>query len=270
MVSANGWQFHCEIFGNGPDLVFVHGEIHGIEYWKHQIEEFSKHYRCLVYYRRGHSLTGAPAYGYSLTNQRRDLEALITHFDIRHPIIVSVAFGTTIAVDFALHNSKQVKGIVMVAWSELHEAMLYFDRWVKANKVVVNILETQSRKALIDYLRIEGGRSIYMVIPLNSPIREECIQMMASHPVEEYKRGMLELASSVPNLIGPFRKLTIPVLGVCGELDPFPDKPEVLDGMPGFREAKSIPGAGRFVQWEKPQELNAILREFFNECVETD
>ena len=44
-----------------------------------------------------------------------------------------------------------------------------------------------------------------------------------------------------------FRKLTIPVLGVCGDRDPYPDRPEVLRGMVGFREAPQIPGAARFV-----------------------
>jgi pimeloyl-ACP methyl ester carboxylesterase len=36
----------------------------------------------------------------------------------------------------------------------------------------------------------------------------------------------------------------------------------VLAGMKNFREALSIPGAGRFVHWEKPREFNAVVREF--------
>ena len=265
MVHANGWDFDCEIIGDGPDLVFVHGEIHGTEYWEHQIAEFSRDHRCFVYNRRGHSRTGAPGSGYSLDSQRNDLEALIAHFGIDRPVMVAVAFGTTIVADYAIRHPDDVRGLVLVAWSELHEAKLYFDRWVQASETVARILETEGREALVEYLRREGGRSIYMVIPLDSPIREKCIRMFANHPLEEYERGMLEFAKSVPDLIEPLCALEVPALGICGALDPFPDHPELLAAMPNFREAPPIEGASRFVQWEKPTEFNALLHAFLRD-----
>jgi len=266
MVRANGWDFHCEVIGQGPDLVFIHGEIHGIDYWEHQIADFSRDHRCLIYERRGHRRTGMPEFGFSLENQTRDLEALIAHFGVRDPVLVAVAFGTTLAAHYALRHPTGVRGIMMVAWSEMHEADLYLARWIRASDTVVRILETDGRDALLDFLRREAGRSVYMVVPLESPIREACIQMFGGHPVEEYRRGMLEFATSVPPLVAPFSQLTLPVLGVCGEHDPFPDKPEVLAAMKSFREAPAIRGAGRFIQWEKPDEFNALLRAFLTDC----
>ena len=266
MVQANGWTFDCEIVGEGPDLVFIHGEIHGTEYWEHQIAEFSKDHRCLVYYRRGHARTGAPGGGYALENQTRDLEALIAHFNISRPVMVAVAFGTTIVADYAIRHPDGVRGIVLVAWSELHEAKLYLDRWRQASVTVARILESDGREALVEFLRREGGRSIYLVIPVDSPIREPCIQMFANHPPEEYRRGMLEFATSVPEMIEPFSELEVPALGICGDRDPFPDKPELLAAMRNFREAPPIAGASRFVQWEKPDAFNAVVREFLSRC----
>lgn len=263
-VKVNGWSFDCEIQGQGPDIIFIHGEIHGTAYWSEQIKEFSQRHRCIVYHRRGHSKTGCPEYGYSLENQRRDLEGLIKHFKVTNPIIVALAFGTTIAVDYAIHHPAFVRGLVLVAWSELHDAREYFDRWKAASERVVNILETGGREALLNFLREEGGKSIYMVIPSNSPIREKCIRMFGSHPIDEYKRGMLEFATSVPNLIDSFSKLELPVIGINGELDPFPDQPERLADMLHFSEVPPISGAGRFVQWEKPADFNAVVRNFID------
>ena len=65
-VNANGCDFYYEQQGKGRDLVFIHGEIHGMEYWEHQVAEFSKDYRCLTYNRRGHAKTEWTEFGFSL------------------------------------------------------------------------------------------------------------------------------------------------------------------------------------------------------------
>ena len=114
-------------------------------------------------------------------------------------------------------------------------------------------------------LRADGGKRIYRVLPVESPVREKAIQMLASHPPAEYRHGMLEFGSSVPDLVPAFRALDLPVLGLCGSDDPYPDRPEVLAGMKNFREAPSIAGAGRFVHWERSREFNAVVRAFLRQ-----
>jgi len=151
---------------------------------------------------------------------------------------------------------------VLGAWSEMHDAFQYFERWERYSRQAAQVLEHQGRDALIALLREQGGKSIYKVIPVNSPVREKVIQMFAGHPLGEYQRGMLEFGMSVPDLVPEFTKLDLPVLGVCGDRDPYPDQPEVLRGMANFREAPRIPGAARFVHWEKPAEFNAAVRAF--------
>lgn len=262
IVRVNGCDFYYELQGQGPDLVFIHGEIHGLEYWEHQLPELARDHRCFAYNRRGHARTELTSYGFSLVNQTRDLAQLIEHFEIEQPVLIAVAFGTTIAANYAIEHQGRVKGMVLAAWSELHEAMAYFHRWEKYNAQAADVLETEGRDALISLLREQGGKTIYGVIPVDSPVREKVIRMFASHPLEEYRRGMLEFGSSVPDLVPALRELDLPVLGLCGADDPYPDRPEVLAGMRNFREAPAIAGAARFVHWEKPREFNAAVRAF--------
>jgi 3-oxoadipate enol-lactonase len=262
LIDANGCDFYYEMQGTGPDLVFIHGEIHGLEYWEHQFAEFATDHRCFAYNRRGHARTRWTGYGFSLTNQTRDLEQLIGRLGIARPVLVALAFGTTIAANYAIRNPDKVRGIVLGAWSELHDAFQYFERWEQYSLRAAQVLERDGREAFIDLLRREGGKTLYRVIPIDSPMREQVIQMFASHPLGEYQRGMLEFGLSVPDLVPEFAKLDIPALGVCGANDPYPDQPEVLRGMANFREAPPIPGAARFVHWEKPAEFNAAIRAF--------
>src|SRR5215471_15961428 len=262
MIHANGCDFYYEQRGHGRDLVFIHGEIHGMEYWDQQIADFSRDHRCLVYNRRGHAKTGWTDYGFSLHNQTRDLEQLIGRLGIVQPVFIALAFGTTIAANYAIRNPGRVRGIVLGAWSELHDAFQYFERWEQYSLRAAAVLDREGREAFIDLLRREGGKSIYKVIPVDSPVREQVIQMFAGHPLGEYQRGMLEFGLSVPNLVPPFKTLDIPVLGLCGADDPYPDQPEVMAGMANFREAPPISGAARFVNWEKPAAFNAAVRAF--------
>ncbi len=267
IVRVNGCDFRYELRGRGPGLVFIHGEIHGLDYWEHQIAEFSRDFQCLAYDRRGHGGSEMTPYGFSLVNQTRDLAHLLDHFQIERPVLVALAFGTTVAANFAIQYPDRVRGLVIAAWSELRDAMEYFSRWETSGRRAAEVLEREGREALVSLLRAEGGRTLFRVIPEASTMREKVIQLLASHPVEEYRRGMLELASSVPDLIPAFRALDIPVLGVYGTDDPFPDQPELLSGMKSFREAPPIEGGGRFLQWEQPQAFNRLVRQFLEQEV---
>ena len=104
-IQANGCNFYYELEGQGegkveskgPDLVFIHGEIHSLQYWEYQIPEFARAHRCFAYNRRGHAKTELTAYGFSLVNQTRDLASLIDRLGINEPVIIAVAFGAAAA-----------------------------------------------------------------------------------------------------------------------------------------------------------------------------
>lgn len=263
---ANGCDFRYELQGQGPDMVFIHGEIHGMDYWAPQMAEFSKDFRCLSYDRRGHAGTPATPFGYSVANQARDLRDLLDHFGMQRPIVVALAFGTTIAANFAIDHPDRVRGLVIAAWSEMHDARSYLERWEQSGRRAADAVDAGGREALVELLRAEGGDAMFKVIPpRGSPLREDVIQLLANHPADEYRRGMLEMASSVPVLIPRFQELDLPVLGLCGADDPFPDQPGQLAGMKRFQEAERIPGGGRFVHWEQPQAFNARVRQFIQE-----
>ena len=61
-ANVNQCEIYYELHGSGPDLVFVHGEDHGIEMFEHQVARFAEDHRCLVYDRRGHGKSQLPLY----------------------------------------------------------------------------------------------------------------------------------------------------------------------------------------------------------------
>ena len=260
-LEVNRCNFYYEESGSGPELVFIHGESHGIEYFEYQFQEFSKDHRCFMYYRRGHGKTEFTSYGYSLENQTRDLLMLLDALNMAHPVIVGVAFGNTVASNFAIKYPSRVKALVMESWLEIQgpDYPSGINIWPQKTPMLIRVYQKEGREGFVNYL-LREGKNVFQVVPSDTKIKEKFARMFANRPAEAYDK-MNEFGSSVPNLIGQFHQVKVPVLGICGQNDPYPDRPELLNDMPNFREV-FVPNAERFVHWEQPKEFNKILHEF--------
>jgi pimeloyl-ACP methyl ester carboxylesterase len=114
-------------------------------------------------------------------------------------------------------------------------------------------------QALIDHVERKRDRFL-PILPKDDAVRARVMRMMASHPAEHYLKAA-EFYTSMPDLVPALRAARCPVLGICGEDDPSPDRPELVGEAANFRE-EWIAGARRFSMLERPEEFNAVLRKF--------
>ena len=115
IADINGCKMYYEANGIGPDVVFIHGEDHGIEMFEQQVAHLCGNYRRVTYDRCGHGRSELPPYGYSLRNQMLDLAGLLDHLKVRQAVIVAVAMATTIAASYALEYPERVRGLVLAS-----------------------------------------------------------------------------------------------------------------------------------------------------------
>jgi 3-oxoadipate enol-lactonase len=264
--TVNDCDIYYETNGNGPDVVFIHGEDHGIEMFEHQVARFSEQYRCIAYDRRGHGRSQLPAYGYSLRNQMLDLAGLLDHLEIRHPVLLAVAMATTIATSYALEYPDRLRALVLASWYELDGYPLMERRrqkhavtFAQLHMKMYEILCDRGLQGLIDHMQKEG-EAFLPILPKSPEVRERVIRMMSSHSPEHYVKAA-EFYTSMPNLVPRLREIACPILGVCGDDDPSPDNPELLAGAKNFTEVW-IAGARRFSMLENPQAFNSALAHF--------
>ncbi len=264
---VNGTNLYYEIHGAGPDVVFVHGEDHGIEQFQDQIPYFARDYRCLTYYRRGHGKSESAPYGYSLWNQTLDLAGLLDALGIPHTAIVAVGMGNAVAVSFTLHFPARVRGLAMVAWYELDGYPLLEERRRKVHPLsfadlhlkMFEIRRDEGEKGLLNFIQRETD-SLFPIFPVAPSLRSRMAHMVAQHPDRHYLQA-LEHLTSVPNMVPEMDRIGCPVLGICGSDDPSPDRPELLAHLPNFKQAW-IEGARRFSLMERPEEFNRIAGSF--------
>lgn len=265
-ATVNGCNLYYELRGSGPDVVFIHGEDHGIEQFHDQIPHFEQQYRCLTYYRRGHGKSESAPYGYSLWNQTLDLAGLLDHLAITSTAIVGVGMGNAVAVSYALYRPERVTGAILAAWYEL-DGYPQLEQRRKAHRMsfadlhmkMFAISETMGEGALLEFIERETD-TLFPIFPTDPVLRSRMARMVASHPARHYVQA-LEHLTSVPNLVREMHRIKAPLLGICGTDDPSPDRPELLAHVPNFQQAW-IDGARRFTLMERPEEFNSIADRF--------
>jgi 3-oxoadipate enol-lactonase len=267
ITHVNNCDIYYELKGNGPDVVFIHGEDHGIEMLEEQVAHLSPDYRCITYYRRGHGRSQLTPYGYSLRAQMLDLAMLLDRIGVGRAVVVAVAMATTIAASYALEYPSRVRGLVLASWYELDGYPLMEDRrrqkhtmtFAELHMKMFEVARERGGDGLSDRMRQEGDAWL-PILPTKPEARERVIRMMSSHQPEHYVKAA-EFYTSMPNLVPRLNEITCPVLGICGEEDPSPDRPDRLAGISNFQQVW-IPGARRFTMIESPSAFNAVLRSF--------
>jgi 3-oxoadipate enol-lactonase len=265
---VNGTELYYELQGEGPAVVFIHGENHGIEMFDRQVAHFSTRYRCLTYYRRGHGRSASPPYGYSLWNQTLDLQGLLDGLGLGAVTLVAVAMSTPIAVAFTVRNQARVSGLVLASWYELDGYPELEKRrpartsFPALNMRMYDIRTNEGQAALEAYMQ-ETATAEFPILPDDPAQRSALIRMFTSHPPERYLHAA-EFYTSLPCLIPELQRVACSILGICGKDDPSPDRPELLGSMSNIRQAW-IDDARRFPVIEQPAAFNAILEEFLRE-----
>lgn len=268
MAQVNGTSLYYELHGDGPNIVFLHGENHGLHLFDAQVAAFSSRYRCLTYDRRGHGRSKSPAFGYSVWNQTLDLGGLLDALDLGRVTLVAVAMSTPIAVMYTVRNQHRVAGVALASWYELDGYPQLESRRSASTPFPVlsvrmdKIRRTQGQAALEAYMQ-ETAQSDFPILPDDPAQRWALIRMFTDHPPERYLHAA-EFYTSLPHLIPELRRVECPVLGICGSDDPSPDRPELLEDMPNFSQTW-IEGSRRFPTIERPAAFNEALERFLGE-----
>jgi pimeloyl-ACP methyl ester carboxylesterase len=121
--------------GNGPALLLIHGISSGKDIWLPIMSELSTHFTPVAIDLRGHGDSGKPAHGYLYGDYIGDLEHVLQHLSLEHPLIMGHSLGGLVTLWWAARHPDKAAALV-IEDSPLHSGEDFrdaFDNWIMLN-----------------------------------------------------------------------------------------------------------------------------------------
>jgi pimeloyl-ACP methyl ester carboxylesterase len=266
-----------------PALIFLHGFPESHRTWRHQLPAFADDHFCIAPDQRGYARSDKPegVESYAPDKPVADLIALADHFGIGRFTLVGHDWGGAIAWMAALQHPDRIERLVIL--NAPHP--LIFQR---------SVIDDPAQRAASQYIRAFRNPGIEqhverigigaffdnsfakhadpaLLAPEKAAYIDEWSQPGAMTAMLNWYRAsaiqvpeMDEAAPRPAFLDAPFPPVRMPTLVIWGMKDPalLPCQLSGLDALVPDLTIVRVEDAGHFVPWEKPDAVNAAMREW--------
>jgi pimeloyl-ACP methyl ester carboxylesterase len=145
-------EIYYETYGDGPPLLFC--SVTGLDHqaWRfHQIPEFSRDHRVIVFDYRGTGKSSKTVQKYSIEMFTEDAAALLDHMNVERAIVCGHSMGGVIAQFLAIEYPRKVKKLILASSGAAHPG---------AQGIPLGMCRDMVRKGFESYVRdhtIETG-----------------------------------------------------------------------------------------------------------------
>ncbi|MBR5370232.1 MAG: alpha/beta hydrolase [Bacilli bacterium] len=215
--------------GKGTPLVMLHGNGDCGEYFKNQIEYFSKNYRVITPDTRGHGKTPRGTAPFTMDQFAEDLNNFLEEHKLNNIILLGFSDGANIAIKFALKYQNKLKALILNGAD----------------------LNTKGVKRSVQ-IPIEIG---YRISKLFQNRSKE----------NKLKTEILGLMVNEPNIkVEELHKIKVPTLVMAGTKDLIKDKHSRLIKDNIKSSEISIIEGNHFIAKNNPSEYNKELEKYLN------
>jgi len=261
IIPVNEIDVYCEVEGQGPPLLLIHGLGSSSQIWEAQVRYFSERYRVIAYDLRGHGRSSKPAVPYNMQLFAEDATRLLGALDVPAAHIIGTSLGGMIAFELAVHYPQLLKSLVVVNSvpdMRVKSPRDYINLWQKT--LLLKMLSARDMGKFLSRRLLPG--------PERELVRQAFIERWAQNDKRAYQAAFQSVIGwSVDNCLGEIR---CPVLVVASEHDlwSLDEKRIYVAKIPVARLAV-IEGAHHAVTIERPEQFNQVLDEFLGALSES-
>ena len=253
----SGNRINYRVTGDGLPLVFLHGWGMSGEVWGMQ-EHLGQDYQLIMPDLRGHGLSSAPAAGYCFDDFAHDLVELFTALKLERAVVVGWSMGAQVLLQAIPLLKNGLAGAVLVSGTPRFTECEGYPHGLATSAVkgLAALVRRDSRKALAEF--IKG-----MFTADEAQLPDLQLQVPEQHAL---LASLTALAQSDLRPLLP--AVNLPVLLVHGTADTIclPSASRYMLGELPDARLEIMAGAGHAPFISRPDEFNALLRDFLESC----
>lgn len=265
--------FHVQ--GTGPPMVLLHGAWASHEWWKEQINDFSKEFKVYTPDLRGHGNSSDLEKATSVEDFSHDLHSLIISENIENPCLVGWSMGGFVAAQYCMDHPGEVKALILIASRAQKSPRMKVRVIYQYFRNLLNTLQVFSeprnyeprdhdaRLKINPWLRMEAKKT------LSGKASNELIDWVAWEMSKIPLGNYFQIGRSVWSW-GPGAKISAikaPTLIMVGDHDTVTSPVYSIFMAQHIKGAtlKILEGEGHYVALENPSLVNAIIRSFLQD-----
>jgi epoxide hydrolase 4 len=282
-------RLHYVTRGQGKPLLFLHGFPQFWFLWRRQLEDLGDDHAVFAPDMRGYNLSCHPpeVEAYRMRHLLRDVRELVERLELAPLTLVGHDWGGIVGWAFALKYPELLERLVIIdgpppfTWNrdlrespKQRDAVNYMLEFSKPSPVPEEMLAANGF-ALMDNLLLRiGGRGASLSDDERAVYHEAWSQPGALQGGLNYYRaarmGEQVAAGGVPEEYASkitSQIVTVPTLVIWGENDAalLPTLTRGLSEWVPKLRVEIVPGAGHWVPYERPDVVNALIREFVDQ-----
>lgn len=259
-----------------PVLLFVHGLANYAPVWRFQLEELSKHYRCIAIDLPGNGFSSSGKYPYTTFFYAECVRLFTEAMHLQNVILVGHSMGGQIGLMLALRYPHLFEHLILLAPAGIEnftpteqmmmQNLLSFGDFMYAD-------ESHLESTIRDSFEHHGGDSRILIDELKALLKNRSMQEWKTMCLASI-RGML--SDSMNRFLPQIEAKTLLLFGEKDRMIPNrmlhpQDSPKKIAqqgaGLIPACEMHVIPNAGHFVQIEKHVEVNELIRKWIHQSV---
>ena len=256
-------DIYYETYGEGIPFLFHSGTATDGEVWKrHQVPEFSRDHRVIIFDQRSTGKTRTRSPELSTKRLADDAAVLLQHLGAGNAIVLGHSMGGRVAQLLALDHPDKVGKLILASTGASFPA-----RGIPV-QMCVELVEKGYERYLREHSLEVGFTPEF--IAANRDVVEEFLAVRLANPppLEDFLR--LVIARQETDTSGRLKDIRVPTLVTVGDAEGHPDasgishvsSSEVLArGIPGASFVV-IPGQGHYYPFVDPQTTHQAIRKF--------
>lgn len=258
-IKSGDAEIFYEVQGDGPPLVVLHPFPANHDLWLPAAQSLTSRYRVILPDLRAHGDSEAGEGPATMEKHATDLAHILDDAEVGRAALAGVSIGGYVLFEFWRRCRGRVASLALIDTKAQPD-----NDQARANRLqsAADVLEKGVEPFVDGMIPKLLGETTRRTRPDLADAARKQMLKMSPQDISLVQRGMAERPDSVPTL----KTINVPTLVVVGDEDtvsPAADAELMCQNIPNAQR-KTIPRAGHYAVWERPEDVGKLLRQFLD------